>query len=256
MTGKKLIQQTAIYLKRHSPEILTCIGSIGVVATAVLTAKATIKATELLNEAEIDKREDLTVTETIMVAGPSYIPAILTGAATIACIFGANVLNRQQQAMLASAYMFLDRSYKDFQKKAKELYGDNADQKIREELVKEKAKTFDLCTSVAPPYEGNNLTFYEEHYGKFFERNMIEVQEAAYLLNRKLAMEGEANLNDFFEFLGLPEQEIGDALGWSQEGICDFFDPPWIDIEYELVKLEDGLECYIINILTTPNVNF
>lgn len=253
MTGKKLIQQTALYLKRHSPTILTCLGSIGVVATAVLTSKAAIKATELLAEAEIDKREDLTILETVAVAGPSYIPAVLMGTATIACIFGANALNARQQAALTSAYIFLNNAFENYKKKAIKLYSEDADKQIQSEIVREKSRQF---TDLRVKSDNDILVFYEDHYGKFFERTMLEVQEAEYELNRKLAMEGEATLNDFFELLGLSEQDIGDALGWSQESICDYFNPPWIDFEHYLTELDDGLECYIINILTTPNANF
>ena len=69
-------------------------------------------------------------------------------------------------------------------------------------------------------------------------------------------MDGEASLNDFFELLGLNEMKIGDALGWSQECICDFYNPAWIDFEHELVTMEDGMECYIINILVSPMIDY
>lgn len=253
MTGKKLIQQSALYLKKHSPTILTVIGSIGVVATSILTAKATIKATELLNEAEIDKRDELTFLETISVAGPSYIPAVLTGTATIVCIFGSNVLSMRQQAALTTAYMLLHNTLQNYKQKTMALYGEDANKKIQSAIVKEKSP---LVSDLGVRSDKDILVFYEEHYGKFFERSMLEIQEAEYGLNRKLAMEGEATLNDFFELLGLPEQEIGDALGWSQESICDYLNPPWIDFEHYLTELDDGLECYIINILEEPKVNY
>ncbi len=44
------------FLKKNAGTILTCIGAVGVVATAVMSAKATPKAIELLEKAEAEKR--------------------------------------------------------------------------------------------------------------------------------------------------------------------------------------------------------
>ena len=44
----KLSQKVGRALKKASPTILTCIGAVGVVATAVLAVKATPKALEMV----------------------------------------------------------------------------------------------------------------------------------------------------------------------------------------------------------------
>lgn len=92
---------------RHTSTVLTCLGGIGVVATSIMAIKATPKALELIEEAKKEKGEELSKWETVKVAAPKYIPAMMTGVATIACIFGANVLNKRQQASLISAYASL-----------------------------------------------------------------------------------------------------------------------------------------------------
>lgn len=124
--------------KSRMSTFLTCIGAIGVVATAVLTAKATPKATVAIIDAKCEKEDfELTKIEKIKAAAPAYIPAIITGASTIACIFGANVLNKQSQASLVSAYAMLDRTYREYTKKVKELYGEEIDHRVKEEMAKE-----------------------------------------------------------------------------------------------------------------------
>ena len=99
-----LLQSSMLFLKKNASTILTCIGSAGVIATSVMAVKATPKALALLENAETEKGEGLTKIEKIKVVGPAYIPAVLIGASTIACIFGANILNQRQQAALMSAY--------------------------------------------------------------------------------------------------------------------------------------------------------
>ena len=56
----------------------------------------------------------------------------------MACILGANLVSRRQQATLMSAYALLDRSYKEYKNKANELYGDGAGKQIREDIAKDK----------------------------------------------------------------------------------------------------------------------
>lgn len=125
------------FFKRNSATILTCLGAAGVVGTALLTGKASIKANNLVKEAKKVKGEDLTFAEKIKVTAPVYIPPILLGATTITCIFGANILNKKTQASLAGAYALLDQSYKDYKNKVIEMYGDDVDRKIVESIAED-----------------------------------------------------------------------------------------------------------------------
>lgn len=130
-------------LKKASPTILTCIGAAGVVATAVLAVKATPKADNLI-KADSRRNHDgdpyaATKLEAVKSCWKCYIPAAATGVATIICIFGANTLNKKQQASLASAYALVNRSYSDYKHKLKELYGEDAHKKIMESIAAEKS---------------------------------------------------------------------------------------------------------------------
>lgn len=106
-------------LHQASPTILTIIASVGVVTTTIMAVRATPKAIKMLKEAETEKGENLTKLEIIRAVGPIYIPSVLLGASTIACIFGANALNQKKQASLMSAYAMLNESYKQYRKAAK-----------------------------------------------------------------------------------------------------------------------------------------
>ena len=112
------------FIKHNASTILTCVGAGGVVATAVMVAKESPKALSLLEYATEEKGEKLTKWEKVKIAGPVYIPAVITGTATIACIFGSNIISKHQQASLMSAYALLDNSYKEYKKKTDELYGE------------------------------------------------------------------------------------------------------------------------------------
>ena len=58
------------------------------------------------------------------VKAASYVPAVLIGAATVTCVIGANLLTSRRQANIASAYALVNESYKQYQNKVREIYGD------------------------------------------------------------------------------------------------------------------------------------
>ena len=89
MQKVKILKRVGRQLYRSSPTILTVVASIGVIATTITAVQATPKAIKLLKEAELEKGENLTKLEIVRVAGPTYIPSVLLGVSTIACIFGA-----------------------------------------------------------------------------------------------------------------------------------------------------------------------
>ena len=61
----KLVNDTKTVLSKKSPEILTGIGVAGMITTTILAVKATPKALMLLDDAEREKCEPLTVTEKV-----------------------------------------------------------------------------------------------------------------------------------------------------------------------------------------------
>lgn len=246
----KLVRQSKLFLKHNSSTVLTCIGGIGVVATAVMAVKATPKALLLLDEAKQEKGEELTKFEKVQVAGLTYIPAVLVGVSTIACIFGANALNKKQQAALMSAYALLDNSYKEYKAKAKELYGEDADERITEEIVKDHYNEEEI------EVDDNKLLFYDDYSGRYFESTMEDVLRAELEINKLLCVCGGAYLNEFYDALGIPTVDYGEHMGWSTFMMLETYWDSWLDFEHKKVTMDDGLECYIITMSFEPEFGF
>lgn len=246
----ELLFKSKKFLSNNASTILTGLGGIGVVATSVMAVKATPKALRLMEEAQAEKGEELTKMEVVKVAAPVYIPSILIGTATIACVFGANILNKRHQAALMSAYALLDSSYKEYKTKVEELYGEDADENIRTEIAK------DHYDKDAYEYEDNKVLFYDEYSRQYFQSTMEKVIEAEYILNRDFQYHGCACLNEFFALLGLPQTDYGDVLGWTTAFVSEMQWYSWIEFYHKKVEMEDGMECYILEILTEPIPNF
>ena len=111
---QKLLHKSGLCIRKYSPVALSFVASAGVVVTAIAAAKVTPRAVALVY-ADSRKKHDgdpyaYTKKEAFIAAWKCYIPAVAFGASTIACIMGANALNRRQQAALTSAYALVQSS--------------------------------------------------------------------------------------------------------------------------------------------------
>ena len=243
-----------LFLKRNSSTILTCVGAVGVAATAIMAVKATPKAITLLENAKKEKGEKLSKWETVKTAGPVYIPSVLTGVATVACIFGADVLNKRQQAALVSAYALLDQSYKNYKTKVDELYGKEAGEKVRESIAKDEYE--EQKEEIVQTEGSDKQLFYDFYSGRYFESTIADVIWAEYEVNRALATYGGIGLNEFYNLLDLEELPEYSEIGWSAGQISETYWEYWIDFDHEKTTIDDDLECTIIHMPLEPLMGY
>ena len=235
-----LLNSSKLFLRRNSPTILTFLGAAGVVATSIAAVKVTPKAMALLEKTKEEKGEELTKLEMIKVAGPAYIPAVAIGASTIACIFGANALNKKTQASIMSAYALLDTSYKQYKSKVKELYGENSDRNVKKEIAKDKFKDNDIHIN------NEKILFFDFYSLRYFESTERLVLKAENRVNELLKLYGRASLNDFYESLGMPTAYTGYELWWNVQK-C-----PSVEFTHDITTMDDGLECCVISMSVEP----
>ena len=245
---RKAFNKAELYLNKNAATILTCIGAVGVVVTTVTAVKATPKAMKLIEQATDEKGAPLTKLEVVQTAAPVYIPTAAIGVATIGCMFSANVLNKQKQASLTSAYALLDNYHKRYRGKLIELHGKEADIEIRDAMARECCSFHQIGLDV--PDE--KVIFYDEISGESIVAYEREIMDAEYHLNRNFTMRGYASLNEFYEFLGLPQTDYGDELGWT---ITDGY--YWIDFEHRLISRDDGgRSVYAIDMVFSPDRDY
>ena len=252
------------FVKRSSPTILTFLGAAGVVATAIMAIKATPKATRLIENRRVEKSislgqgsestfGELTKKEIIQTTWKCYIPTALIGLSTIACILGANVMSKRNQASLASAYVMLSESYRQYRNTAKSVYGNDADSKIKAQMAKNvyvHTDGFSLYDSDADPEE--KILCYDLFSQRYFRTTLAAILNAQYHINRNLSLRGYTSINEFYEFLGIDGVENGAEIGWSMDILTDE-GIMWLDFDNSFTTMDDGMECCIISALSDPN---
>lgn len=215
---------------------------MGLIATTALAITATPKAITLLREAREEKGEDLTKLESFKTAAPVYIPTALTGATTLVCIFGANALNKHQQASLMSAYALLDNSFKQFREKVAEIYGKEAEKQIIAGIAK------DNCEEEPPEEDDGKNLYYDFFSNRYFRATSETVRRAEQNINREISTRGVAYVNDLYKDLGINTIESGWDYIWAWP------DCAWVDFDHEKTVTDDGLECHIITMHDEPKL--
>lgn len=237
------------------PTVLSVVSVVGLTATVVTAVRATPKAVKILEDRTAEKGDDLTVRETVKATWKCYIPAVAIGAGTVACILGANALNRKMQASLASAYALVSNAYGRYKSKVVELYGKDAHDKIISSIAAEKSNAMPItagsfirnsCLDFDEKEE--EILFYDAFSDRYFTSTISKVLQAEYHLNRNYALAGGVEVNQFYDFLGISRVDEGGVVGWS----CYDGEIQWIDFDHKKTTTDDGLEVYIIEMIFEP----
>ena len=248
----KLTKTCAKFLHKHGRTILAIGASIGVGLTMWETGKATVKATTLVT---MNRDEPMTKKEIVKDCWKFYVPAVVAGAGTVACILGSNALNKKQLASMTAAYMALGKTYQEYRRQVAERIGAEEEKKLRMEVA-EKAKGED----VQRDKDGDVIRlFYEPASKRYFHATMSRVIEASYYFNRELATNGCISVNEWCNYLCADELTVtpeGDQMGWCLDQLVYDWDAYWMDFEYDKQITDDGLECYYLAPALDPVKNY
>ena len=232
-------------LRRQDLSILiSCATGAGVIATGILSYKAGVKAVELKEIGGTTK--DYTL---------CYAPAVASGVTTILGIVYSARLSSVQIKGLTAALLAAQDGYKRYTEQVIDIYGEEAHQKILENVNKVPCvpppitaeSMLDCC---GLDFNGDNMetvrTFYDAFSNRYFDSTIQNVLQAEYHVNRNFALGATVPLNMLYEFLGIPPVEDGDKLCWNiEDGIA------WIDFNHRTI-LKHGNKVPVIEMITEP----
>lgn len=226
----------------NAPTILTGVGVVGTIATAVLTHKATFKSTLEMTERDSVKKmkgePPLTRTEILKHTWVNYLPPVASGAITITCIVGANHINAKRMAALAAGYSLLDNRFEEYKEKTKEKLGIKKEGDLRDEIAQDRTDKNQPDQTIIVT-EGKSL-FRDEASGRYFESTMEEIKRAENELNRKILKDEYAVLTDFYEMIGLAPTSLSEEFGWELSNDA-------VEIVKSAVITQDGRPCVCLD---------
>lgn len=200
----RTLHKGGFWVKKHSPELLTITGTIGVVAGAVMACRATTKINPILEEtknninvvhagaekgevkamvnnevvtvpySEADAKKDLAIyyTQGAIKLVKLYAPAITVGVAGLACLWGANNILHKRNAALTAAYATAHQSLKDYRGRVVERFGKDLDRELMynikakeiEETVVNEDGTEQVVTKTVDCADPNLNSIYARFY--------------------------------------------------------------------------------------------
>lgn len=246
---RKIVKTTKGFMSKHSPEILTGIGVTGMIGSTILAVRATPKALYLIDEARNEKHDELTPVEVVKVAWKPYIPAVITGVVSAACIIGAGRVNYKRNAALATAYTLSERTLMRYKDKVIDTIGEKKEKEIREKIAQDEVDKKPVSTSqVIITSKGNTLCM-DYQSGRYFRSDIDMIRKAINNLNRQIITQNYISLNEFYDMIGLEHIKNGDYLGWN-------IDDGEIELDLSATIVENDEACVVIDYNVSPKYNF
>lgn len=244
-----------LFVKKYGAPISFGFSMLGLLGTVACAIHDTVKAVNKLNEIKQEKENPLTKKEIFKATWKCYIPTMLSLAATATCSTCSFIASEQRIKGITGAYAVVCNELLQYKSAIDEMHKNGEEitnESIREKIVKENP--IDISDYTVLP-DGSCL-YYDEISQRYFNRLPQEVRDAEYYLNRNFQLRGDASLNEFYDLLGLDHVPYGDDVGWSIDAGVEFYGYSWIDFTHELVKFDDGMECYVIHMPFEPTLDY
>lgn len=257
-------------IKNNAPSILSIVGVAGLVGTTVMAVKESRKIDDLIIDYEIEHNRDCTHLERTLLMAKGYKFTLLFGTTTTMCILGANVINKRRMEQMSGAYLCLAETFHKYRSRVEELYGKEVDENIME-TVKSRL-IVDNETGMSYVLDKKEL-FYDPYNDHYFQATLSEFKRAKYEINKKYAIDGSLNMNDFYAELGLPKVDAGHLLGWCDALDREIYGYTWLELDAEMkvipradtisyleddesVETEIPEMAYVISFDKTPSTNY
>lgn len=247
---KGLVQKAQKGLSKHSPEILMSIGIAGMVTTAVLTGKASVKASKLIEEKKEELQVDkLTPVDTVKTTWKCFAPAVATGIASTACLIGSHSVSARRTAALATAYKISETALAEYKDAVIETIGEKKEELVRDNVAKKQIEKNPVANKeVIVTNKGNTLCL-DTLSGRYFRTDIDKVKATVNDINRRMVYDHYISLNDFYAEIGLEETRLGELLGWS-------LDDGLIELDFSAQVTQYDEPCLVLNYSVAPSYDY
>ena len=92
-------------------------------------------------------------------------------------------------------------------------------EKIQDEIAQDQIKRNPAPMDMV--IVGSDVIFHEAFTGRYFRSNMEDVKQAVNRINHHMINNFSADLNDFYDFVGLDRTDMGDQLGWNSDKLIE-----------------------------------
>lgn len=233
MNIQALVRQAIALTRKHSPLILTGTAVAGVVTTAVLSAKASVKVHEKMND--IDDPQDAPTNRKeyaihyAKVGWKSYLPALGAGALTVTSIVMIHYTHQKRYAALMGLYVLGEKALAEYQEAVEEVADNKTHEKIKEKVVDKAMSRDEKALEEHLEEQVDNKTLcYDAFSGRYFWSDMETIRRAENNFNQQLIRYGYGTLNEYYTLVGLEGVDAGEDVGWNADELLELDYNSWL----------------------------
>ena len=247
MTLTRIAKQGEKLVADHSPQILTGMGVVGVVSTALLAGKASFKAADLIRQEDENKDLDPKTNvwerhEKLLLVWKLYIPAASTGLITVAAVVGANRIGTRRAAVMAAAYSMSEKAFTEYKDKVVEKIGEKKELEVRDSVAQDRVNRNPVDNQQVIVTGGGEVLCYDTWTGRYFQSSMEALKKAQNDVNYQVLNNYYASLSDFYDKVGLSRTKNSDDFGWNSDDLLELYfsttmsddDRPCISVDFRV----------------------
>lgn len=246
----KIVRTSEKFLTDNSPVLLTAVGVAGVVSTAYLTGKASVKAHKLIeqeDEKRYKMRQDTARSrkDTLEIVWKLYIPAVTTGILTCTAIITANRIGTRRTAALAAAYTVSEKAFEEYRSKVVEKIGEKKEQQVRDEISQDRINRSEPNFVVVS--ESGKVLCHDAYSNQFFMSDMETLRKAQNDINAQILHADYATVSDLYSYIdspGLEPTSVSGEMGWNTDKM--------LEMEFATILHKEKTPCISINFAVLP----
>lgn len=236
----RTVGRQILVAQKNSPRLLFVAGIVGVVGSAVLASRATLKLEKTLdgfkhdvdevskikseiNETSYTRQMHYKNVTYVYVKGTYeiarlYAPAIIVGGLSITALTTSHIQLSRRNAALTAAYTALSASFDEYRARVAKEIGVDKERALRHNAVEHILPEGVEDLSVLDP---NKLSPYARffdvgnvNYHKNAETNKLFIMAQQNYANHLLGARGHVFLNEIYDMLGIERSQAGQVVGW------------------------------------------
>jgi hypothetical protein len=235
-------------LKANAPEILTALGVGGVISTAVLTAKATLKAERLIDESPLFDSACISYIPDqkarrkakVKLIWKDFIPPAASAAVTIAAIIASHKTGSRRTAAAVTAYSLTEKAFSEYREKAADVIGKQKEQKIRDEIAQDKVNANPPTGREIVVVGSGNVLCLDTRSMHYFRSKMEDLKKAQNDVNWQLNYERYIPLSEFYALVGIPLTKESVYTGWK-------LDKGLMELEISTTVADNDEPCLVVD---------
>lgn len=253
----ELFKKTQSLATENSTALLTGVGVVGTVSTALLTGRASFKAAALIEDHErryaiehqklsSDPVPDMEFREKLALVWPQFIPPVGVASITIFAIVMSNRVSAKEAAALATAYGVSERAFHEYREKVVERIGPGKETAVRDSIAQDRVNKTIESNAIVLIGSGTVLCM-DLWTGRYFESTVEKIRTAENDINFEIVQGMYASASSFYDALGLEATEMTDVLGWNINNK--------LEVDFSTTLTTDGRPCLTIS-PTPPVANY